>query len=455
MSSLDQESLRLPTTIERTLETPEVPHVNDPYGVHARARMQTEKAIKEEQEDAQISNLEDAMARIEQLRAIINHREVGLETNWRFEQTFMGVYGGWPRMFISDWENTLSSMEWNAYTWALNFAFQPRWNRYDHISQDQKRDIIASLKGWIVQDDFDLIISKFPPVIRLAALKHLTAISILKHCFEVFFENPFWYLDPDDEYKRDSNVTCTTFATHLNVLHKKFLSVVPELAHHWRAQTVRLANTIQLSPYALEGDRAYGVANEEIIKEKAYQLAAAKLNDPAFQCLLQDPTDAKLPDALGDVYHRFAEKARLMSTMHPYITWKTLDSPENDPLRPKFTRSDKTMEPVYMWPLGPRESRLNGREVLAIRFPYVVRGKDWDLLGAKSYLLMKAQVYIDDPIGHPRDSYEEDDNPYDPSRKKRIKQVAKEKKKLGGNWDRSISQPIKVKKTGSAKKKKK
>ncbi|KAJ5945560.1 hypothetical protein N7454_002399 [Penicillium verhagenii] len=452
MSSLSHQQPSLPTEIERTLAEPEFPRARDPYGVHTRARLFTEKAIKEEREDAQISNLEDALARIEQLRGIIDNQDFGLQSNLRFEQTFMGVYGGWPKLHINEWETKLGTMEWDAYSWALNNSFQYRWHRYDNISQDQKRDIIASLKGWIVQDDFDRIISKFPPMFRIAAFKHLTAISILKDCFESFFENSFWYLDPDDEYKRDSKVTRTTFGTQLNVLHKQFLAAVPELAHHWRCQTARLANTVRLSPLALDGDVEYGAANDEIVKEKAYQLAAAKLNDKTFQSLLQDPTNPKLPKTLGHFYHTFAENARLMSTMHPYITWKTLDSPEN-PLSSTFTRSDKTMEPVFAWPLGPRETRLNGHEVLAIRFPYVVRGKNWDMLGARSRLLVKAHVYIDDPIGYPRDLYEEDDNPFDPSSKKRKKQMKKEKEKQLKARDRNLAQQSKVKKTGTTKKK--
>lgn len=63
-----------------------------------------------------------------------------------------------------------------------------------------KKDVIESLKGWVVQDDFDRTVSRPPPNIRYNILRVFASMIIIKDCMRLFWSNPFWYLNADCEF---------------------------------------------------------------------------------------------------------------------------------------------------------------------------------------------------------------------------------------------------------------
>ena len=62
------------------------------------------------------------------------------------------------------------------------------------LSPEQKRDLIASLDGFCVQDDFDVIAAGLPKALRSIFLQSLVGTFLVKECILKFLMNPFWYL---------------------------------------------------------------------------------------------------------------------------------------------------------------------------------------------------------------------------------------------------------------------
>ncbi|KAJ6191024.1 Carboxylesterase type B [Penicillium mononematosum] len=324
---------------------------------------------------------------------------------------------------ITAWEPELKSLTWSCSSWGSNNCIQARGSKYKILSNEQKKDVIASLKGWVVQDDFDTTVSRLPPNIRHTILSKFASMIIFKDCLRLFFSNPFWYLDTGDEFSNsESSEVETPFGAQLHTLYKALQKGELQHANHWRAQTIRLANMTTQNPATMvRRDTTVGLANEGVIKSKAFQFAATKLEDKVFRCLLKDPDEDKLKTSLGRLYHEMAVLAKNLATSHPSLGWRVLDQ-----IPTKFDSRSKVIEAAFVHDLNEGETRLNQHNVLAIFRPYFFRVGAWDEHGAKEERVCRAHVFVEDPIGRcPNEFPSEDEDAFPTKRTKRKAKKAK------------------------------
>ncbi|CAI7630149.1 unnamed protein product [Penicillium glandicola] len=373
---------------------------------------------------------------IEELKHALDICRMEVNSLRNDRQYMDGNYDRGPEIRLSQWEDEINNQVWMCRNWILSHCIRTRRSKCEILSQEQKKVVIASLEGWIVQDDFDTTVSRLPPNIRYNILGNLASMMILKDCLRLFWSNPFWYLDVDGEFSNSEDVEAP-FGTHLNTLYKEFLKADVQLAHHWRAQTTCLAN-VRHNGLFTRPDPAFGIANEALQRAKAYRFAAAKLEDKAFRCLVKDEDEDELKCTLGDVYFRMAKLARGLSMSQPFMEWRLLDKiPAEFELRSKVVQAARNH-----W-LGERESRLNGHKVLAILQPYFYRSGGWDRDGGpKEIIIHKAHVFVEDPVGVDGDAYSSDEDAFpvgssdedsfQAKKKRKTKKVKIEKKMEAG-----------------------
>ncbi|KAJ5401137.1 Carboxylesterase type B [Penicillium sp. CMV-2018d] len=330
----------------------------------------------------------------------------------RKDQQFMsGYYDCWPELPLCRWERELEHQG-------------TRRSKCEILSKEQKKDVIASLKGWVVQDDFDTTVSRLPFNIRYNILGTFASMIILKDCLKLFLSNPFWYLDVDDAFPNSEGAEAP-FGAQLHTLYKTFLKAEPQLAHHWRAQTTRLAN-VRYSGYFSKRDPTFGRANKETLRAKAYQFAAARLEDKAFRSLLKDEDEDVLRTSLGELYVAMAEFAKDLATSQPLLEWRLLDE-----IPTEFTRQSKVMQTAHIHQLGEHDSRLDGHQVIGILRPYFFRTGGWNREGRTPEVrVSRAQVLVEDRVGqYPNEAYSSDEDAF-PTRKERKPKKAKTENKV-------------------------
>ncbi|KAJ6024711.1 hypothetical protein N7540_005508 [Penicillium herquei] len=292
---------------------------------------------------------------------------------WRSNRYMEGGYDGWPEIPLTRWDSVIPVEVHSIQNWGLNHAFQSEDTTYEQLSKKAKKEIISSLEGWIVQDDFDKTVSRFPLQIRSRILPLFASMRILKDGLRLFFGNPFWYLQTDGEYENDDDETKveSTFGVEINTLYQQFITVDEQLANHWRAQTSRLANARDTGSCWPPRGTELGISNKTLQEEKAKKFAAAMFKDRTFRYLLREPIDDEDADlmqgSLGQSYIWMAGLARGIATGQPGLSWKLLDG-----IPKTFSRGSLQLRVAHLHKLHSRSSRLNGREVLAILSPLFI-----------------------------------------------------------------------------------
>lgn len=221
--------------------------------------------------------------------------------------------------------------------------------------------------------------------------------------------------------KHSSKVSCSLsvqpFSQSTKLIESFFLADA-QLAHHWRAQTVRLSNATTI--YQTRSTD-FGRKNRALREAKIKEVVAARLADKNFQCLLKAHEDPDWPDrreiVLFGVYKQGAELAMKIATSQPNLEWQTLEGVPSE-----FQRSSKKIEPAHIHGLRERESRLNGHPVLAVTQPAFWQTGGWNKLG-KDRLIKKAEVLVEDPIGLPEDALSPDEDEKAKRKKRQPKKV--------------------------------
>ena len=189
-----------------------------------------------------------------------------------------------------------------------------------------------------------------------------------------------------------------------------------ELAHHWRAQTVRLANT-DINYNGRNG--AFHAKNLAIREAKAAEFARAKYADPSFQCLLRESEsefDLREKNLISH-YQRFAELAVKIAAAQPAMEWLVLkDVPAT------FERTSHQITTVSGHHLFDKERRLNGHRVLAVVSPALWKTGTW-LESGQSSIILKGEVIVEDLEGLPPPHY------WTPGEARAKRKKAKEEKK--------------------------
>ncbi|KAJ5719760.1 hypothetical protein N7493_007338 [Penicillium malachiteum] len=385
-----------------------------------------------------ISSLGMAIDRIEVLEKKIQEKQEEVREMWRTDKYMQGIYEGWPEIGLADWDSAISIHVNTILGWGLSYAFKARRSTYEHLSKEAKKEIISSLEGWIVQDDFDKTVARFPPAIRYRVLAFFAAMRIFKDGLRLFFQNPFWYFQTDGEFENDDDESHieSAFGAQLNTLYQQFnIGDFPFhhlLAHHWRAQTVRLANSRSIGCLRVRRDDKLGMSNKALQEKKAHEHAAAMLKDKTFRYLLREPKDEQdaedMQSTLAYMYTRMAGLARGITTGQTGLHWKLLDGvPKN------FFLSSKDVTVVRHHRLRSSSLALNGREVLAILSPLFFRSGSFDRDHKYDTTAIPAQVIVEDRYGNMDAVFSSDEDAY-PRKRRNKTRTAKSSRPLPPYW---------------------
>lgn len=173
------------------------------------------------------STTEDREKHIKELEKRIEDQAATIGT-LRSDRTFMhGAYEHWPPIYIGEWPNRLIGLMSTCKNWKYEFGFYSTRGKYEHLSKEQKKQVIANMEGYVIQDDFDKIVPRLPPNIRCNILAIFAGIIVVKEILSLFFTNPFWYLEwPDSQSSNDGEGSGveTPFGAQLNHLYQTFLN---------------------------------------------------------------------------------------------------------------------------------------------------------------------------------------------------------------------------------------
>ncbi|KAL2866205.1 uncharacterized protein BJX67DRAFT_382020 [Aspergillus lucknowensis] len=114
------------------------------------------------------------------------------------------------------------------------------YQRSAPLSDKKKKQIIAALKGYCVQEDYDYLVERFMMVVDTNIPALFATMYIVKHMTEKLCTNPLWYLRPSGQEG--------TLQADLWNAGERFKGANYGLRNLWRMVTCRVANV-----YRLEG----------------------------------------------------------------------------------------------------------------------------------------------------------------------------------------------------------
>ncbi|KAL3476875.1 hypothetical protein BJX99DRAFT_257999 [Aspergillus californicus] len=241
------------------------------------------------------------------------------------------------------------------------------------LKETQKKQIIARLNGYCVQESFESIISRLAPCHRKTILLKLTTAFLFKLVVEEFFDHPSWYAEIPPEHEDRCARTPWKGVTPDGAVFEKFLSkfegVNPEYSRLWRCTTSRIFHALYPE---VEDNPKFVQALKARREARCRSLAKETLAIKSFQHLLKPTTsteqDLLRKQGLGACLFKVAEIAVAISTQNPVLKFKTLHE-----LEPRFDHLSEEVEADHQHRLDDGDPRLDGHHVLFIYHPFVYR----------------------------------------------------------------------------------
>ncbi|PYH90647.1 hypothetical protein BO71DRAFT_486945 [Aspergillus ellipticus CBS 707.79] len=334
---------------------------------------------------AEITRLQEEHAAF---KARVEERDATLDWRWWVLSTGAGGWGpdeGTKRAQESppDMVKDFGYIFGETWRWCAEYAKQ---NTADvaGLSNSEKQSIIRSLEGYCVQDlDWDTLLGFFPASIRRVGLVVFAQALLAKDFMEKFFNNPFWYFEgsPDQQEQGGSPGALPLQLQHL---YKQFIegaTAIPVVsfmsstdrryctnetsAHHWRSETIRLANSTRLA----QGPNVGPGRQTKKQREAAISSSASSMltSDP-FRLLLKQPEDAKKAEIRDQdffgIYTRAEDVILRINAETWHVQYKTLAE-----LPALFARTNMMVEPHFHHNLDWLDPRLDGRRILLITRP--------------------------------------------------------------------------------------
>ncbi|KAL2870172.1 uncharacterized protein BJX67DRAFT_391428 [Aspergillus lucknowensis] len=271
--------------------------------------------------------------------------------------------------------NSIRASNFLDCDWGTINAHDPRGHFkstfLETLNFAQKRQVIASLDGYIVQEDFDSIYNRVHPAQQREFVKTLAETFLNKTIIDAFFRHPFWYIDEDVHPDiKQGEVTWdggSSFGKNLETLYSNFSNasnaVYIEYAQVWRTMTTRLCN-VTVPILTRPVDLRFGEAMRARRGARCRALAANLLGNKIFLSLMKptEETDRRLGN-LADLLERISQSAVLIMSQPADVKFHTLKD-----LDDHFLTSSNTVEAAFFCVAS---SRSGGDRVLGITHPYV------------------------------------------------------------------------------------
>ncbi|RDW67383.1 uncharacterized protein DSM5745_09249 [Aspergillus mulundensis] len=248
-------------------------------------------------------------------------------------------------------------LTWNL---AQNFAIDD----IAVLSKRQKQQVVASLEGWLVQEDLDSIHARLQPGLQARLGKALVEAFLNKTVIDIMFRHPFWYLAENaDEADSDE--------------------IGMEYAQVWRSITTRLCNSVRI---AQTDDYTLGKAIKARRDARCKALAADLLSNKALLSLLSPVKDpAQRLHAFTMVLQQISQSAVDMIAQIPRLNFHTLGD-----IGMGFSADIMQVD----YDSVPKD----GHRVLGLTRPYVFRTINEDEVEEEIVLVAKAEALIADKM---------------------------------------------------------
>ncbi|PYH89205.1 hypothetical protein BO71DRAFT_390137 [Aspergillus ellipticus CBS 707.79] len=306
---------------------------------------------------------------------------------------------GWGYGSPNKWADSAATIFDELHNWAVKYA---HWDA-KVLTEKQRKDLLASIDEYCIQDDLEVILSGLPGQLHTAFVPDLVGMFLIKDCLARFFHNPLWYLVPrlpsdEGDSARAMPPTASGFGADAFTLYQNLLTTHPIYANCWRLWTARLS-TPNISPKEVNVNNSFGQAmaahREHIVDKMCTDLLKHDILQPVIRPLeSQKEIDIRIRQ-LQRVYKmaaKFAVGAACEVTRLEFWTLKQMD--------PYFHHSSEQARAALNHQLDKEGAkyRLDGQRILALRAPLIfLRGTIFDANSEK--LVRKAEVIIEDHEG--------------------------------------------------------
>ncbi|KAL2826436.1 hypothetical protein BDW59DRAFT_179563 [Aspergillus cavernicola] len=319
---------------------------------------------------------------VKSLRARTRDLEIYVQNSIRNKEFLKGDFFAWDVVLPPRFPDEFGMVFNRTWGWSQI------WGADDQI--------IASLDGYIVQEDFNGICGRLPPLLQPGFPAHLAEAFLNKTIFDTFFRNPFWYVDESFQ-REDGNEKSTLdgvspLGEKLDTLYSSIQIVSNEYSQVWRSVTARLCNS---TLFRQTKDFSFGKAVQAHRSAKCLALASHLLANKTFQCLLK-PTDEieKRLGNLGHILQEIAQSAVDMSAQIPLLGFSTLED-----LDDQFFGLSSTTEALpfcFAEYDAQGNTQLDGHRVLGIARPYVFRTVNDPQEEKEIELVATAQAFVEE-----------------------------------------------------------
>ncbi|KAL3466944.1 hypothetical protein BJX64DRAFT_284093 [Aspergillus heterothallicus] len=312
------------------------------------------------------------------------------------EKDYMENAVEWTGVFPADWTDHFEKILSDTWSFAAEYGYTDSAEK--RLTKRQKKEVIASLKGYCVQEDFDSTLSRLNDHHKKSILETFAKIYLVKIVVDNFFKHPFWYVEylPPGAPETCDEAPWQGVSPEGAVLEQmmsRFEQINPEYGRIWRNLTVRLCNSMYCR---LDDDINFGKALAARRRARCRSLAKEILSNQTFLSLLK-PTDdpARREEALGSRLVDISDTIVPMLSQEPSLELRTLDE-----LEPKYHHTSKTLEAEWCHFLSQNTDhipspRLDGSRVLFIENPFALRvHTDRD-----EYIVAMATAVLEDPAG--------------------------------------------------------
>ncbi|RAK89384.1 hypothetical protein BO79DRAFT_264922 [Aspergillus costaricaensis CBS 115574] len=287
--------------------------------------------------------------------------------------------------YPKEWPTEIQRPFGMAFDWARKHAER----KHANLSVEQKRDLISSLDGYCIQNDFDTIVSRLPRESQNDCLTHLVYLLLVKECISRFFTNPFWYLVPnprpvnDGDDKGDLAANASEFGAQILELFERMRESEPAAAQLWRLWTTRFSHPDHKLGYDM-------VAHRDSVADK---ICEEILGQELVKSLLRSTDKCDLDRAFLDMQKVFRSAAELsvkISCNLERLEFKTLNTLDH-----AFHHPSAEIELAEDYGGAEKEHYFDDRQILFLEFPAMYRCGDLKDPFYKG-ILHKAVVYVED-----------------------------------------------------------
>ncbi|GAM36664.1 hypothetical protein TCE0_018r05929 [Talaromyces pinophilus] len=370
------EELRLPGPIENKQKA-EVEHLQavlERMSVeHSALQSRLEQAQKKEQNmrrefDKQLKNYQSENQKL--LRHLNVMREESKQlrmSNTSLQETLDQIQerafrsmdkGGWTVPEDGKIRDNFRILGGKIKKWAKSNALQIAGGKdLDHLTVDQKQEIIESLSGYCVPGNWDQIIQMMTPSVA-KKVPYLFAHAILsRDIFGGMFENPFFTLEVFGEVDFPA-------ASQLTNLYWAMIEIDATEAHIWRAQMLRI---LQTPSKVSKSDINFGRRLEANLSRMGAQRSEQLLSGPVRYLLdMTSGDEQSVMKALADIY-TFAGQLSLSVWTQRSI----LQCPKFQP-NIRFFNGNELMSAHAIHLLDEEDTQLDGQPVITIIQPAVL-----------------------------------------------------------------------------------